>query len=209
VIVLSHRGAWTSAAEKNRPVAFRRSFDEGFGTETDVRDRGGELVIAHDMAHPDDIRLEDMLDILDGRDLPLAINIKADGLGPALAEQMRARGLTNWFTFDMAAPDLVYQVRIGLPVFTRVSDYEPSPVCYEQAVGVWLDGFEGDWFDERDVASFLREGKKVCVVSPELHRRDPESVWAMLRSPALSGHPGLMLCTDRPQAAAEYFGGVA
>ena len=29
----------------------RRSFDLGFGTETDVRDRGGELVISHDPPH--------------------------------------------------------------------------------------------------------------------------------------------------------------
>lgn len=209
MIVLSHRGHWTSAEEKNRPAAFHRSFDGGFGTETDVRDRGGELVIAHDMARPDDLRLDDVLDILDSRDLPLALNIKADGLGPALAERMAARRLTNWFTFDMAPPDLVFQLRCGLPAFTRVSDYEPSPVCYDQAGGVWLDAFERDWFEPRDITGFLSDGKKVCVVSPELHRRDPAAVWAMLRTPALAGCPDLMLCTDQPRAAADYFGGVA
>ena len=46
MIVLSHRGYWKTPAEKNTAAAFRRSFDLGFGTETDVRDRGGELVIA-------------------------------------------------------------------------------------------------------------------------------------------------------------------
>ena len=38
MIIISHRGYWKDAAEKNRPVAFARSFDLGYGTETDVRE---------------------------------------------------------------------------------------------------------------------------------------------------------------------------
>ncbi|HQT44263.1 MAG TPA: hypothetical protein PLD79_09695, partial [Halothiobacillus sp.] len=94
MIILSHRGYWKDAAEKNLPVAFGRSFDLGFGTETDVRDVAGKLVISHDMPRGDELSLEDMLDILSGRDLPMAMNIKADGLAKPLAEAMTARGLT-------------------------------------------------------------------------------------------------------------------
>ncbi len=47
--VISHRGYWKSAAEKNTTTAFARSFALGYGTETDVRDLNGELVISHDM----------------------------------------------------------------------------------------------------------------------------------------------------------------
>ncbi|HDG1702299.1 TPA: hypothetical protein PFE33_004667, partial [Kluyvera ascorbata] len=36
--------------EKNTQTAFERSFSLGFGTETDIRDFGGELVISHDIA---------------------------------------------------------------------------------------------------------------------------------------------------------------
>ena len=119
MIILSHRGYWKSAPEKNTPAAFHRSFDLGFGTETDVRDRNGELVISHDMPDGSEITLAAMLDILDGRDLPLAINIKADGLARPLNEQMNARGLTRWFTFDMSVPEMAVQLRLGLPVFSR------------------------------------------------------------------------------------------
>ena len=47
--ILSHRGYWNNLTEKNSKSAFRRSFQLGFGTETDVRDLNGELVISHDM----------------------------------------------------------------------------------------------------------------------------------------------------------------
>ncbi len=209
MIVLSHRGYWEEVAEKNAPAAFHRSFDLGFGTETDIRDRHGELVIAHDMAGADAITLDEMLDILGPRDLPLALNIKADGLAAALLAQMRARGLTQCFTFDMSVPEMVVQLRLGLPVFTRASEYEQKPALYEQATGVWLDGFEGEWFCEADINGFLQDGKRVAIVSPELHRRDHQPLWAWLRASAVTHNSALMLCTDLPEDARMFFGGRA
>jgi dTDP-glucose pyrophosphorylase len=207
VIILSHRGYWKAAAEKNTPVAFSRSFDLGFGTETDVRDRNGELVISHDMPNGSEITLTAMLDILDGRDLPLAINIKADGLARLLNEQMQARGLTRWFTFDMSVPEMVVQLRLGLPVFSRASEYEEPPARYADALGIWLDGFTSQWYDVSKISGFLRDGKRVCIVSPELHGRDPKPLWALLKPSEVADHPALMLCTDLPEDAADWFGG--
>jgi glycerophosphoryl diester phosphodiesterase len=43
--IMSHRGYWRGEDEKNTTTAFSRSFDLGFGTETDVRDALGQLVI--------------------------------------------------------------------------------------------------------------------------------------------------------------------
>jgi hypothetical protein len=204
--IISHRGYWVTAMEKNRPEAFRRSFEAGFGTETDLRDRAGKLVIAHDMAGADDITLDDMLGLLACRKLPLALNIKADGLGAVLAERMRAGGHTQWFTFDMAVPDMLAQLNLGLPVYTRVSEYEQPPICYDRATGVWLDGFTEDWFKPQDIFTFLRDNKQVCIVSPELHGRDPAAIWQMLRTSTAAAHPSLMLCTDLPERAASFFG---
>jgi hypothetical protein len=61
VKIISHRGAWLEASEKNTEIAFRRSFDRGFGVETDVRDCAGELVIAHEMPDGKNVRLEAFL----------------------------------------------------------------------------------------------------------------------------------------------------
>lgn len=206
MIIISHRGYWKQATEKNQPVAFQRSFDRGFGTETDVRDRLGELVIAHDMPTGAEITLAAMLDSLGPRDLPLAINIKADGLARALQAQMTARGLTRWFTFDMSIPEMVTQHRLGLPVYTRASEHETPPAMYAQAIGVWLDAFVSEWYQIDDIDAFLQDGKQVAIVSPELHGRDHLPLWTRLRGSRLRQHPALTLCTDLPEDARSFFG---
>jgi glycerophosphoryl diester phosphodiesterase len=207
MIIISHRGYWKSADEKNRPIAFRRSFDLGFGTETDVRDRNGALVISHEMADTDAMTLDDLLDLLDSRKLPLAINIKADGLARSLQQQMAARGLSGWFTFDMTVPELVVQLRLGLPAYTRASEYEQPPPCYDRAIGVWLDSFAGQWYSPSIIEQFLRDGKRVSIVSPELHGREHLSLWSSLKQSRLVAHPDLMLCTDLPEDAVTFLEG--
>jgi len=199
--ILSHRGYWREPHEKNTAAAFARSFDLGFGTETDVRDHGGELVIAHDMPMGDEMTLEQMLDILGDRNLPLALNVKADGLGPLIVRAMESRPQNSWFTFDMSGPELIRQQRLAMPIFTRRSEYEREAVLYDQAGGVWLDGFDGLWFNASDIATMLHDGKKVCVVSPELHGRDPEPLWSMLRKAGLYDST-IMVCTDQPETLA-------
>ncbi|MBL6457867.1 hypothetical protein JMJ55_21245 [Belnapia sp. T6] len=206
MIILSHRGYWREAAEKNQPVAFRRSFDLGYGTETDVRDSLGRLVIAHDMPRGGELDLAGMLGILGGRDLPMAMNIKADGLAAPLAAAMREAGLTRWFTFDMSVPEMLVQLRLGLPVFTRASEFERVPACYDRAIGVWVDDFGAGWYGVAEIRGFLADGKQVALVSPELHGRDHRALWSMLRAAGLVGAPGLMLCTDLPEDATAYFG---
>ncbi len=206
MIVISHRGYWKDPAEKNQPVAFHRSFDSGFGTETDVRDCAGTLVISHDMPKGCELTLDGMLDILGGRNLPMAMNVKADGLATALQQQMNARGLTRWFTFDMSVPETVVQIRLGLPVYTRCSEYEPKPPLYEQSIGVWLDAFVSEWFTESDINAFLQDGKHVVIVSSDLHRRPHLPLWTMLHGSSVRHHPNLTLCTDVPEEAVAFFG---
>ncbi|MDB5448782.1 MAG: hypothetical protein JWQ97_4099, partial [Phenylobacterium sp.] len=46
--IISHRGYWREPSEKNSRTAFARTLEAGFGTETDVRDLVGQLVVAHD-----------------------------------------------------------------------------------------------------------------------------------------------------------------
>ena len=207
MLVLSHRGYWQTAPEKNTEVAFRRSFDLNFGTETDVRDLAGELVISHDPPKGGEMPFAAFLDLLDGRDLPLALNVKADGLAGAVAAALAGRGLTKWFVFDMSVPDTLHQLAAGNPVFARQSEYEPAPALVERATGVWLDAFLGDWWAAETVAGWTRQGKAVCVVSPELHRRDPARVWQTLRLASFPHPDRVLLCTDRPEEAADFFGG--
>ena len=200
VVIIAHRGYWKNENEKNKKVAFERAFDCGFGVETDLRDIKGEIVISHNMPLGDEISFEEFLKLLAGRDLPLALNIKADGLADEIKRLLEKYNHTNYFTFDMSIPEMVYQHKLGLNVFTGVSDIIPNPILYDKAQGVWLDCFNSDWFGEKGIKSILNQDKKVCIVSPDLHKREYEKIWERYKNIG-----GIMLCTDYPMEAKEFF----
>jgi hypothetical protein len=203
--IISHRGWWTTRDERNAPVAFERSFAADFGTETDVRDDRGRLVIAHDPPAGGEPTLDDVLALhrRHGAPGPLALNVKADGLQDLLAAAVAAHDVPDWFAFDMAVPDAVGYAARGLPFFTRHSEHEPHPALYEPATGVWIDCFERDWLDEPGLRAHLDAGKRACLVSPELHGRDPEPAWRAWAGWDALRSPGAIVCTDRPDALAE------
>ena len=209
MIILSHRGYWKFAQEKNTLAAFDRSFSLAFGTETDLRDTGDELVISHDPAPRDALPAEAFFAAYrqHNQELPLALNIKADGLQKLLAAALLKYNIQNYFVFDMSVPDMISYIKHGLRVFTRQSDYEPDPVLYEQSQGVWVDGFNADWVDEATIEKHLKNEKQVCLVSPDLHGRPFEEFWERLARMPVTTSPDVMLCTDHPEQARKIFYG--
>lgn len=203
MLIISHRGLWNTPEQKNSREAFLNSFNSGYGTETDVRDLNGEIVISHDIPTGGELPLSDFLDLLGDKTYPIAINIKSDGLAQTLAQEFSSRKHVDWFVFDMSVPDQLGHIKAGNPIFTRLSEVEQSPVWFDTAVGVWLDAFNGEWYSNDLITSLLEKGKRVCIVSPELHGRDPSSLWERLLS--LPQHSGLLLCTDRPLDAHKIF----
>ena len=180
--IIAHRGWWKAENEK------------------DLRDIKGEIVISHNMPRGNEMSFEDLLKLLDGRALTLALNIKADGMADEIKRLLEKYNVSNYFTFDMSIPEMVYQHKTGLNVFTGLSDIVPLPVMYEQAKGVWLDCFNSDWFGEVEIQNILNQDKKVCIVSPDLHKREYKSVWEKYKN-----MNGIMLCTDYPMEAEVYF----
>ena len=201
--ILAHRGWWHHPAEKNTETAFRRAFENGFGVETDTRDQNGVLKIAHDMPVGDGVMdFDTFLDLYKAyaRAGTIALNIKADGLQAALRAALDKAGVTDLFCFDMAVPDALGYLRQGFSTYTRHSEIEPVPPFYDRADGVWLDAFFGDWITPEVVEKHLAAGKKVALVSPELHGRDHSATWDLWRD--LRGE-NLAICTDLPHKAAE------
>lgn len=208
MIVLSHRGYWKQTAEKNTRASFERSFSLGFGTETDLRDRNGKLVISHDMADLDSMPAEEFFDIYRhfGKQLPLALNIKADGLQTELKRLLQTYCIDNAFVFDMAVPDGLLYARQGFIAYTRHSEFEITPAYYDLAQGVWLDEFLDHWITDTVIEQHLAAGKSVCIVSPDLHKREYAVEWRHYRQLEQKiGKDRLMLCTDFPEQAQEFF----
>ena len=206
--ILSHRGFWLSEDEKNNPNAFVRSFASGFGTETDLRDLNGQLVIAHNPAEAGAMMAEVFFRLHAEHDaaLPLALNIKADGLQKMVRELLEKMSPLDAFVFDMSIPDTLHWLNAGVPVFTRHSDIEPEPLLAESCAGIWLDAFRSDWWDTDTIRRHLDAGRRVCIVSPELHHRHYLPVWDRLAAASdLLDSSEMMICTDHPQRAKEHF----
>jgi len=208
MIVLSHRGFWKDISEKNRPIAFERSFSQGFGTETDVRDYKGELVISHDIADKDSITVKDFLKIYNkyANTLPLALNIKSDGLQSKLKILLKEYNITNYFVFDMSVPDGLLYLKNEINSFTRESEYEKVPSFYNHAQGVWLDEFKSHWIDKDIIALHVKNKKNICIVSPDLHKREYRMEWEHYKQIEQElGISHLIICTDYPEEAREFF----
>jgi len=208
MIILSHRGYWEEVYEKNLLIAFERSFSLGFGTETDIRDYKGELVISHDMADEKCIRVKEMFEIYNKYNsaLPLALNIKADGLQAKLKELLLEYKITNYFVFDMSVPDGLGYLKQNIKAFTRESEYEKIPSFYEDACGIWLDEFQGHWIDKEVVTRHIKNNKQICIVSPDLHKREYKKEWQDYKEIEKElGVNNMLICTDYPEEAKEYF----
>ena len=208
--IISHRGYWKHANEKNTLEAFERSFSLGFGTETDVRDYKGKLVISHDMADAESIRLEDFLSVYNDIALAhptLALNIKSDGLQEAIKKSLIDYNITNYFFFDMSIPDTLGYYKKDMNVFLRESEYEqPSESLLMKSEGIWLDAFEKDlWYNEELIKTHVDNNKTVAIVSSELHHRDPNDLWHFLKTNNLHSHERIILCTDIPEDAHSFF----
>jgi len=205
MIILSHRGYWKNLSERNQKIAFERSFDMGFGTETDLRDCLGKIVISHDMPKGNEMSFEDVLQIMNGRNLPLALNIKSDGQADEILSLLKKYNHTNYFTFDMSIPDMVVQMKRGLCVFTGISDILSTPVLIDSAKGVWLDCFNSDWYDSDVIDDLIAKGKSICIVSADLHKRETHVQWEIIKKCKSINDNNLMLCTDFPDKAKEFF----
>lgn len=208
--ILAHRGYWNDKIEKNSPEALLTALQSGYGFESDVRDYRGKMVIAHNIADETAQAAEEVFQWLAEYqdEYCFAINIKADGLKDILSEFFAKYQISNYFLFDMSVPQMVEFEECGLRFFTRQSEEETFPVMYDKAAGVWIDGFcSVEWITEELLQEHIAEGKYVCLVSPDLHgKMDYKEFWKRLKKYDLDFEK-VMLCTDYPDEAKEFFGG--
>lgn len=206
--LLAHRGFWNTTVKANSWQSFELAFTNGYGIETDFRDLNGSLVVSHDPPTGNNVITADAFFELAAR-YPqqwLALNIKADGLQDMIKGYIEKYQLTSYFVFDASVPDLYRYQLTGSKYFTRVSDIEPQANLLDKADGVWLDAFINEWYHTDTICNLLDEGKKVAIVSPELHKRPYQNLWQQLKQ--LIAHPKynqLLLCTDFPDEAKKYF----
>lgn len=204
--IISHRGYWILPEEKNSVISFLRSFQSFYGTETDIRDYNQKLVVSHDVPNETSIIIDNLFKLYkNNKHQTLALNIKSDGLAPFLLNKLTEYQIENYFVFDMSIPDTISYLKYGLKVMIRQSEYEKDLPFYNQSIGIWLDSFISEWYDEELIKAHINEGKKVCIVSSELHNRNHLSLWKMLKETGLCFDSNIILCTDKPTEATNFF----
>lgn len=208
--IVAHRGLFNTkhgAPLPNSKEAIRAAFAAGFGVETDVRDFAGHLVISHDPpAAPDYLFDEFLKDWRDAGYPEFALNIKSSGLASRLVDALAPVTADTYYAFDLAFPDLLTFTKRGLRTYTRLSDYEGELLLLERCAGVWVDGFDRDLTSPSDLdalTQLVATGKKICLVSPELHGRPHVDAWRAWAT--LSELPGVSICTDFPHDARSFF----
>ncbi len=180
----------------------------GFGIETDIRDYRGELVVSHDPPTRRGLTLKELLDLRLEYDcnLTLALNIKADGLHGKVGSLVSSHELGDYFVFDCSVPATIGYIKEAVPFFTRHSEYEQVPTLYDSAHGVWMDMFNADWIQAKMIQAHLDQGKRVAIVSPELHGRKYMPFWMKIREDKdVTSSKDVSLCTDHPVEAEEFF----
>lgn len=205
--IIAHRGLWAKPEEKNSEDAFKKALIQGFGIETDFRDMMSTLVISHDPPVDGAMQAERFVQLClqYPSDLPMAINVKSDGLHSLVGDFIIQARLKSYFVFDMSIPDSLGYLRQGIPFYTRVSEFELKPALLNESEGIWLDCFQSDWYGAEVLSQYLDLGKKIAIVSPELHRRPHEKVWDLLKKYDFHLNPLISICTDFPVEAREFF----
>ena len=175
-----------------------------------MRDQNGQIVISHDCPENQDLpTFEELLVLYQKyqKTRPLALNVKADGLQEKCRDLLVEYkiDLENIFFFDMSVPDALNYLKYQLPCFSRYSDEEPVPSFLDRATGVWIDGFETDCVSQEVLLDFLAGGHRLCLVSPELHKRKHQEVWGEWREMLKHHLKSVMICTDFPDLAYGFF----
>ena len=105
----------------------------------------------------------------------------------------------------MSVPQMIEYSEMGLTFFSRQSEVESEPIMYDKAAGVWIDPFfNEDWITCELLKKHVGNGKKVCIVSPDLHKREYVPFWDKLKSFDID-LTKIILCTDHPDEAKKYF----
>ncbi len=202
--IIAHRGFWypDKGLEELKPNSFEaiaRASNYGFGLETDIRDRGANIVIEHDAFTDSNLLLEDILPLK--FESFVCLNIKSDGLGARLANM---KLWDSVIFFDLSIPEMIAFEKLNLPLADRISELEN--ISSSMRSYIWLDSFFDDsWIQSHSLEKILEKGHYVIVVSPELHKRSYLKSWSNLK-PLMLNYPNLLICTDLPLSAKEFVG---
>ena len=192
-LIYAHRGMWQTPDQQNSRQSIEAARSSGYGVETDFRSKSHSLVISHD-PYGDSNPLA--VDAIDFTEIPIALNIKEDGLLTQYEAFIKKYPNQFTFIFDGSIPEMVKIKEKELPHALRLSEYEKDLPWESQFL--WIDGFYSDWWIKSPEILNLIEKLFVVFVSPEIHGREIERAWEFFHFLHSKGIAKFGICTDYP-----------
>ena len=140
------------------------------GVEIDIRSSGQDIILEHDPFKEGQLFTE-WLKHWQGQSLIL--NVKEEGIEERTLEVLNAYTNLEYFFLDQSFPFLARTINSGNKnTAVRVSDLESiDTALLMNCDWVWIDCFLGDWnFLPGVIRRLQNNGRKICLVSPELVR---------------------------------------
>ncbi len=142
------------------------------GIEIDVRPFGQRLILHHDPFEDG----EDLDEFLEHYKHKFAIfNIKSEGIGKEVMRLAEKYGIEDYFLLDVSFPFIIKYVNQGITkLAVRYSEYESAETCLNlkgKAEWVFVDNLTHLPLDTPEFQE-LKKHFKICIVSPELLKRD-------------------------------------
>lgn len=143
-----------------------------YGVEIDIRAYADKLVLHHDPF----VEGEDFAEFIKHYNHAfLILNVKCEGIEKRVIEIVENQGIKNYFLLDVTPPFIIKLVKQGIrKIAVRFSEFESIETCLNLAGKV-------DWVFidnlthlpiENNAFQKLKEHFKLCIVSPELLKRD-------------------------------------
>ena len=170
-----------------------------YGVELDLRDHGDRLILQHDPFKGD--TSEDFEDYLKHYHHGLMIiNIKSERIEHRVLELIQRYDVKDYFFLDSSFPMVRLLVKQGESrIAVRFSEFEPIESCLAlagQVKWVWVDCFNRNPLTP-DIYARLKEHFQLCIVSPELQGRPPETIADYAQE--LQPYPFDAVCTKKPE----------
>ena len=176
MLIIQHR-ANTIEELKNTP--------KEFGVEIDIRPEGDNLILHHDPFVSGE-SFEEWLKHY-GHAF-LILNVKSEGIEKRVIELMEKFEINNYFLLDVTPPFIFKLIEQGVSkIATRFSEFESIESCLNlkgKVEWVFIDNLT-HLPTENNSFQRLRKHFKLCIVSPELLKRDEieKTKWILKDNP--------------------------
>ncbi len=175
-----------------------RRVPKEFGVELDLRDFGERLILRHD-PFGDGEDFEPYLKEYQHQG-PMILNVKSERIELRILDLLASQPISDYFFLDSSFPMIQMLSKRGEKrIAVRFSEFEPVEGALALAGKVdwvWVDCFTKMPFDSHSY-EMLKRHFKLCMVSPELQGRAPETIGAYALQ--LADFPPDAICTKHPE----------